>query len=189
VQPAELHQLQILRHRPEKLHRDIGFHAQHVGWRHGAMQIDRDARIAPPVLDQMRHLPERSQAFGGGELYLGRECIGIQVASAQQFEGGRLHGLGRDQHAFALGGEADAVDMSRDESRAKIALQFLQTPPDGIDRLPQRVGPGEPNVASAIVGASRPEQFDENAAASDLVIDPALFAKAEAIVAPVTRAA
>jgi aryl-alcohol dehydrogenase-like predicted oxidoreductase len=41
----------------------------------------------------------------------------------------------------------------------------------------------EPNVASAIIGASRPEQVDENAAAADLTIDPALFAKAEAIVA------
>ena len=47
----------------------------------------------------------------------------------------------------------------------------------------------EPNVASAIVGASRPEQLDENAAASDLQVDPALFAKAEAIVAPVVRKA
>ena len=42
----------------------------------------------------------------------------------------------------------------------------------------------EPNVASAIVGASRPDQLDENAAASGLVVDPALFAKAEALVAP-----
>ncbi|MDP1630369.1 MAG: aldo/keto reductase family protein [Caulobacter sp.] len=41
----------------------------------------------------------------------------------------------------------------------------------------------EPNVASAIVGASRPGQLDDNAAAVDLVIDPALFARAEAIVA------
>jgi aryl-alcohol dehydrogenase-like predicted oxidoreductase len=40
----------------------------------------------------------------------------------------------------------------------------------------------EPNVASAIVGASRPEQLEENAAASGLKIDPELFAKAEAIV-------
>ena len=39
----------------------------------------------------------------------------------------------------------------------------------------------EPNVASAIIGASRPEQVAENAAASGLSIDPALFAKAEAI--------
>ncbi|MGD0866192.1 MAG: aldo/keto reductase family protein [Rhizomicrobium sp.] len=46
----------------------------------------------------------------------------------------------------------------------------------------------EPNVASAIVGASRPEQLDDNAAASGLVVDPALFAKAEAIVAGVSRA-
>jgi aryl-alcohol dehydrogenase-like predicted oxidoreductase len=43
----------------------------------------------------------------------------------------------------------------------------------------------EPNVASAIVGASRPEQLDENVGASGLKIDPALFAKAEAIVASV----
>jgi aryl-alcohol dehydrogenase-like predicted oxidoreductase len=47
----------------------------------------------------------------------------------------------------------------------------------------------EPNVASAIVGASRPEQLDENAAASGLTVDPALFAQAEAIVADVRRAA
>jgi 1-deoxyxylulose-5-phosphate synthase len=39
----------------------------------------------------------------------------------------------------------------------------------------------EGNVASAIIGASRPEQVSENAKASGLVIDPALFAKAEAI--------
>lgn len=41
----------------------------------------------------------------------------------------------------------------------------------------------EENVASAIVGASRPGQVDDNAKASGLKIDPALFAKAEAIAA------
>ena len=46
----------------------------------------------------------------------------------------------------------------------------------------------EPNVASAIVGASKPAQLDDNAAAADLVIDPALFSRAEAIVAAVPRA-
>lgn len=46
----------------------------------------------------------------------------------------------------------------------------------------------EPNVASAIVGASRPAQLDENAAAVDLTIDPALFARAEAIAAEIPRA-
>lgn len=45
----------------------------------------------------------------------------------------------------------------------------------------------EPNVASAIIGASRPEQVFENAAASDLKIDPALFAKADEILAPVQQ--
>jgi aryl-alcohol dehydrogenase-like predicted oxidoreductase len=41
----------------------------------------------------------------------------------------------------------------------------------------------EPNVASAIIGASRPEQVDENAAASGAAVDPSLFAEAERIVA------
>ena len=43
----------------------------------------------------------------------------------------------------------------------------------------------EPNVAAAIIGASRPEQVVENAAASRATVDPALFVKAEAIVAGV----
>ncbi|MDQ0463345.1 aryl-alcohol dehydrogenase-like predicted oxidoreductase [Caulobacter ginsengisoli] len=46
----------------------------------------------------------------------------------------------------------------------------------------------EPNVASAIVGASRPSQLDDNAKASGLVVDPALFAKAEAIADAIPRA-
>jgi len=41
----------------------------------------------------------------------------------------------------------------------------------------------EPNVASAIVGASRPEQLDENAKARGANVDPALFARAEAVIA------
>jgi aryl-alcohol dehydrogenase-like predicted oxidoreductase len=45
----------------------------------------------------------------------------------------------------------------------------------------------EPNVGSAIVGASRPDQLQENAVASGLAIDPELFRKAEAIVAGVER--
>lgn len=41
----------------------------------------------------------------------------------------------------------------------------------------------EPSVASAIVGASRPEQLDDNVVASGARIDPSLFRQAEAIVA------
>jgi aryl-alcohol dehydrogenase-like predicted oxidoreductase len=39
----------------------------------------------------------------------------------------------------------------------------------------------EPNVASAIIGASRPEQVRENAAASGVIVDTQLFQRAEAI--------
>jgi 1-deoxyxylulose-5-phosphate synthase len=39
----------------------------------------------------------------------------------------------------------------------------------------------EPNVASAIIGASRPEQVRENAAASGVIVDTQLFLRAEQI--------
>jgi aryl-alcohol dehydrogenase-like predicted oxidoreductase len=39
----------------------------------------------------------------------------------------------------------------------------------------------EANVASAIVGASRPEQLEDNAGASGAKVDPALFARAEEV--------
>ena len=41
----------------------------------------------------------------------------------------------------------------------------------------------QPNVASAIVGASRPEQVQENASASGAAVDPALFEQAERLIA------
>ncbi len=40
----------------------------------------------------------------------------------------------------------------------------------------------EPNVASAIIGASRPQQVRENAAASGVVVDTQLFLRAEQII-------
>jgi aryl-alcohol dehydrogenase-like predicted oxidoreductase len=40
----------------------------------------------------------------------------------------------------------------------------------------------EPNVASAIIGASRPSQVRENAEASGVVVDTQLFLRAEQIV-------
>ena len=40
----------------------------------------------------------------------------------------------------------------------------------------------EPNVASAIIGASRPEQVHENVRASGAVVDARLFDRAEAII-------
>jgi aryl-alcohol dehydrogenase-like predicted oxidoreductase len=40
----------------------------------------------------------------------------------------------------------------------------------------------EPNVASAIIGASRPSQVRENAGASGVVVDTQLFLRAEALI-------
>jgi 1-deoxyxylulose-5-phosphate synthase len=40
----------------------------------------------------------------------------------------------------------------------------------------------EPNVASAIIGASRPQQVRENAAASGVIVDTKLFLRAEQII-------
>lgn len=45
-----------------------------------------------------------------------------------------------------------------------------------------RLGAEKAKRASAIVGASRPDQVEENAAAPEVSVDPALFAEAERIV-------
>jgi 1-deoxyxylulose-5-phosphate synthase len=45
----------------------------------------------------------------------------------------------------------------------------------------------EPNVASAIVGASKPEQLDDNIMASGLHVDPALFKRADQILSEVVQ--
>jgi aryl-alcohol dehydrogenase-like predicted oxidoreductase len=46
-----------------------------------------------------------------------------------------------------------------------------------------------PDVTSAIVGASRPEQLDDSAAAGGAQVDPALFARAEALLGRALAAA
>jgi aryl-alcohol dehydrogenase-like predicted oxidoreductase len=45
----------------------------------------------------------------------------------------------------------------------------------------------QPNVAAAIIGASRPEQVDEDASASGARVDPALLQEAEALLAESMR--
>jgi aryl-alcohol dehydrogenase-like predicted oxidoreductase len=42
-----------------------------------------------------------------------------------------------------------------------------------------------PNVSAVIVGATRPEQVDDNVAAADLDVDPSVFARMDDILAPV----
>lgn len=44
----------------------------------------------------------------------------------------------------------------------------------------------EQNVASAIIGATKPEQIEENAAASGARVEPALFAEAERILSGIS---
>ncbi len=77
--------------------------------------------------------------------------------------------IGRFLEAPVLGAVAKLVPLAEEAgcTLAQFALAWVLR---------------EPNVAAAIVGASRPEQVSNNARASGLVIDPALFAKAEAII-------
>ncbi len=43
----------------------------------------------------------------------------------------------------------------------------------------------DPGISAVIVGATRPEQIDDNAVAADLDVAPEIFARMEAILAPV----
>ena len=69
------------------------------------------------------------------------------------------------EHVQRLGPIADGVGITP----AQLALAWILR---------------EPNVASAIVGSSRPEQLRDNAAASDVDLDQATMRAAEAALAP-----
>jgi aryl-alcohol dehydrogenase-like predicted oxidoreductase len=71
---------------------------------------------------------------------------------------------------------------------------------EGIGRLARQAGLTQaqfalawvlrrPEVASAIIGATRPEQLEENAGASGASVDPALFVEAERLLEPALAAA
>ena len=60
---------------------------------------------------------------------------------------------------------------------SSIAIVTFQTVPFALAWVLR-----EPNVASANIGASRPEQVHENVAASGATVDPPLFARAEALI-------
>jgi aryl-alcohol dehydrogenase-like predicted oxidoreductase len=85
---------------------------------------------------------------------------------------GRLHFLAAPRPDPGGGAAAAADRRGGGLSLAQFALAWVLR---------------EPNVASAIVGASRPEQLAENAAASGAEVDPALFARAEEIAGEVRR--
>jgi len=72
-----------------------------------------------------------------------------------------------------------AMDRFRSDDLL-AAVQRLQPIADGLGITMAQLALAwvlhEPNVASAIVGASRPEQVDDNAAASGIELDDATLA-------------
>jgi aryl-alcohol dehydrogenase-like predicted oxidoreductase len=81
--------------------------------------------------------------------------------------GGFIAGLMRDETLTAVQ-QLEPIAAEAGLSLAQFALAWVLR---------------EPNVASAIVGASRPEQLVDNAGTSGAKVDPGLFARAEQIVA------
>ena len=74
--------------------------------------------------------------------------------------------------------------MDRFDDRVLEAVQRLRPIADGLGVSMAQLALAwvlrEPNVASAIVGASRPEQVDDNAAASGIELDDAVLAQIDA---------
>ena len=76
------------------------------------------------------------------------------------------------------------MDRARDETLLERVQQLKPIADEAGLTMPQFALAWvlrEPNVASAIIGASRPEQVRQNAAASGVVVDTQLFLRAETI--------
>ena len=101
-----------------------------------------------------------------------------------------------------LSGKYVAGEAAREGTRAAARAQWMEFFDDDVLERVQRLGPiadglgittaqlalawvlHEPNVASAIVGASRPEQLRDNAAASGVDLDDATVRAVEDALAP-----
>ena len=101
-----------------------------------------------------------------------------------------------------LSGKYAPGEPASEGTRASARPEWMEYFEDDVLERVQRLGPiadglglttaqlalawilREPNVASAIVGSSRPEQLRDNAAASDVDLDQATMQAAEAALAP-----
>jgi aryl-alcohol dehydrogenase-like predicted oxidoreductase len=101
-----------------------------------------------------------------------------------------------------LSGKYAPGEPGSEGTRASARPEWMEYFEDDVLERVQRLGPiadalgittaqlalawilREPNVASAIVGSSRPEQLRDNAAASDVDLDQATMRAAEAALAP-----
>jgi aryl-alcohol dehydrogenase-like predicted oxidoreductase len=101
-----------------------------------------------------------------------------------------------------LSGKYAPGEPASEGTRASARPEWMEYFEDDVLERVQRLGPiadglgittaqlalawilREPNVASAIVGSSRPEQLRDNAAASDVDLDEATMRAAEAALAP-----
>jgi aryl-alcohol dehydrogenase-like predicted oxidoreductase len=88
-----------------------------------------------------------------------------------------------------MGGANFVVKFLRDEVLERVAQVVPLVEAAGLTPAQFAVAwvLRNPNVASAIVGASRPEQLVENVAAVDVVLDDDLVAAVEAILDPVVE--
>jgi aryl-alcohol dehydrogenase-like predicted oxidoreductase len=102
-----------------------------------------------------------------------------------------------------LSGKYAPGEAASEGTRASARAEWMEHFEDGVLERVQRLGPiadglgismaqlalawilHEPNVASAIVGASRPEQLRDNAAASDVDLDEPTVRAVEDALAPV----
>ena len=93
MQPADLHELEILVPRRGELHADIGLQTQNIHWRHRAVHIDHQLGKRALEFDQPRRHPECAQTFGDGEFHAALDCRLRLVARANDTEYGLAAGV------------------------------------------------------------------------------------------------
>ena len=135
MQPAKLVDLHVLCDGPRKLHREVGFKAQHVRRLHGAGDVHQHARERPLKLDQARGYPKCAKALGNRQPHLASDRNLGAVARTDQIDRGLLHAPRAGNHLLAFVCRAHAVDVTGEQGNPELPLEVVNLASQGIHGL------------------------------------------------------
>ncbi len=114
---------QILVLRLLEMDRDIGLKPADINRVHRAAQIHRQLLVRGLKVEQLRHDPERADAFGDGHAHHARNLGGRALGVAENIEADLLHRARGAENLVALGRQLQSRLQAHEQREAQLRFQ------------------------------------------------------------------